>query len=784
MSIIQGTSKAAGGAGYEIDQSIRFNRDDTATLTKTFGTATNRKIFTFSVWVKNGKSSGSIIEHNTTGGVTWANIQFGGNRIDYFDYSGGSARIDLRSTAVFRDPSAWYHLVVAMDTTQGTASNRLKFYINGSQITSFGTSTYPSLNFEGFINSSVPHLIGKGVNGPFDGYLAEYHFIDGQALAPTDFGEYNDAGVWIPKEYDGSYGTNGFYITGETAGDLGEDFSGNGNDFTSSGLTTTDQMLDTPTDNYATLNPLLKHSSVTLADGNLEASSGTNGWFGSVGTIGIQLGDKVYFEGKCLTNTRLYFGLSRINGTGGSINPLSSSTFEGNRSDTDYMWRVTSANTVYYQTTNESVTVSAVAVNDIVGCSVDTDGTVKFYKNGTEIHSFSTTLVAGDTYMPVYSVNGATSTEKWEVRFGSTSISHQPTGFNLLRTSDMDGPTIADGSAHFNPVLFTGNSGTAFSVTGVGFQPDFVWGKPRSYADNHRLMDVVRGSTKQIISNSTGAEFTQAQGITSFDSDGFTVGTHNGLNTGTNTYVGWCWLADNTTGSSNTDGSITSTVSANTTAGFSISTYTGTGSNATVGHGLGTAPSVILVKERTSGSVENWEGFFSAIGPTKTLSLNKTAAEQTSSTRWNDTSPTSSVFSIGTAVAVNDSSGQYVAYCFAEIPGYSSFGSYEGNGSTDGSFVYTGFRPSFLLVKNIDAVESWQIRDSKRDPFNVSKEILYPNTSGAEATSGGGQFADLLSNGFKWRGADPGNNSAATFIYMAFAEAPFGGAGIAPATAR
>ena len=221
---------AAGqGGGYEIDQSIRFNTADTAKLTKTFGTATNRKIFTFSVWVKNGNSPGSIIEYNGTGGVTWANIQFGGNRLDYFDYSGGSARIDLRTSTLFRDPSAWYHLVVAMDTTQGTASNRLKFYVNGTQMTAFGTSTYPSLNFEGFINSAVSHLIGKGTNGHFDGYLAEYHFIDGQALAPTDFGETNSDGVWIPKEYGGSYGDNGFYLTGETASDLGEDFSGNNN---------------------------------------------------------------------------------------------------------------------------------------------------------------------------------------------------------------------------------------------------------------------------------------------------------------------------------------------------------------------------------------------------------------------------------------------------------------------------------------------------------------------------------------------------------------------------
>jgi hypothetical protein len=288
---------AAGqGGGYEIAQSIRFNNADDATLTRTFGTATNRKIYTLSVWEKNGNSAGSLLEYNATPGVTWANITFGQDgRVDFFDYSGGAARIDLRTSAIYRDPSAWYHVVVAVDTTQATSTDRIKMYVNGVQITAFGTSTYPSLNFEGFLNSSVLHLIGDGVNGPFDGYLAEYHFVDGQALAPTDFGEYNDAGVWIPIEASPTYGNNGFYITGETASDLGEDFSGNGNDFTSSGLATTDQMLDTPTLNYCTLNPLDEATQVTLADGNLRYQLSTNNYTAVRGTFGVSSG-KWYWE--------------------------------------------------------------------------------------------------------------------------------------------------------------------------------------------------------------------------------------------------------------------------------------------------------------------------------------------------------------------------------------------------------------------------------------------------------------------------------------------------------
>jgi len=801
MSIIQGNSKSSAAGGYTIDQSIRFNDDDSAYLEWSgySGSPTSGTDCTFSFWVKRCKLGATqvCIYGGDASGSTYEGIRFDSD--DQFRVFQASSAYDIITSQVFRDVSAWSHFVVAFDTDNGTAADRIKIYHNGSRITDFSLETNPSSGYVTNFNTGgageAIQVGREGGNSQFlDGYLAEINFVDGQALDPTSFGETNaDTGQWVPVRYTGSYGINGYYITGADSADLGADDSGNGNDFTSSGLTAADQTLDTPTDNYATLNPLLKHSSVTLADGNLEASAGTNGWFGSIGTVGIKLGDKVYFEGKCLTNTRLYFGLSRVNGSGGTIRPESDSTFEGGQSDTDYMWRVTDANTVYYQTTNQSVTVSAVAVNDIVGCSVDTDGTVKFYKNGTEIHSFSTTLVAGDTYMPVYSLNSATTTEKWEVRFGSTGISHQPTGFTTLNTANLPTPSITDGSAHFQLTLYTGDSSTDNTITGVGFESDFVWLKARTLGTggNHVLVDSVRGdgnspsATKELYSNLTNAE--SPTNIIGFNSDGFRLlSTGSGdarFNQSGQSYVAWCWKA-NGSGSSNEDGSINTTAtSANTTAGFSVSTYTGTGANATVGHGLGIAPSFVIIKSRND--THDWYVWTPALATTEFLQLNSTAAKGTASPEvWNSTAPTSSVVSLGTSIGVNRNTYNYVMYCFAEIPGYSSIGSYEGNGSTNGTFVYTGFRPSFLLVKNIDAADSWQIRDSKRDPFNVSKEILYPNTSGAEATSGGGQFGDLLSNGFKWRGADPGNNSAATFTYMAFAENPFGGNGAAPATAR
>jgi|DEB0MinimDraft_6_1074348.scaffolds.fasta_scaffold13777_1 hypothetical protein len=783
MSIIQGNSKSSAAGGYTIDQSIRFNDDDSAYLEWSgySGSPTSGTDCTFSFWVKRCKLGATqvCIYGGDASGSTYEGIRFDSD--DQFRVFQASSAYDIITSQVFRDVSAWSHFVVAFDTDNGTAADRIKIYHNGSRITDFSLETNPSSGYVTNFNTGgageAIQVGREGGNSQFlDGYLAEINFVDGQALDPTSFGETNaDTGQWVPVRYTGSYGINGYYITGADSADLGADDSGNGNDFTSSGLTAADQTLDTPTDNYATLNPLLKHSSVTLADGNLEASAGTNGWFGSIGTVGIKLGDKVYFEGKCLTNTRLYFGLSRVNGSGGTIRPESDSTFEGGQSDTDYMWRVTDANTVYYQTTNQSVTVSAVAVNDIVGCSVDTDGTVKFYKNGTEIHSFSTTLVAGDTYMPVYSVNGATSTEKWEARFGSTGISHQPTGFSLLRTSDMDDPTIADPSAYFQISLWNGNGSTQ-TITQDGnstFQPGWIWSKGRNNLQEHVVFDEVRGTTKYLKVSPAGTEGTQS-GVTAFNSDGFDLGSWAVTNGSGQTHVGWQWKAGGTSGSSNTDGSITSTVSADTTSGFSIATYTGNATvGATVGHGLGVAPKMVIVKSRSNS--ENWVVGHDSMGWTKGIYLNSTSAPFTLDIYWNNTAPTSSVVELHDHVTTNGSGYTYVMYSFAEVEGFSKFGSYTGNGSTNGAFIYTGFKPAFVLWKQYTnlGTNSWGIRDSARDPYNVVESVLRPDTSAAETTASSA-YADFLSNGFKLRATDGFVNKASSnYLYMAFAESPF-----------
>ena len=342
--------------------------------------------------------------------------------------------------------------------------------------------------------------------------------------------------------------------------------------------------------------------------------------------------------------------------------------------------------------------------------------------------------------------------------------------------------TIDDPSAHFYAYAFTKSSGTG-SATFDGnsdLQPDLVWVKPRSNADGHELWDSTRGVNSTLFSHATEAEDTAANRIVSFDTDGFTWGNAGNLNAA-GTFSSWAWKANGGTTSSNTDGSITSTVQANTDAGFSIITYTGNATNSTVGHGLGVQPSVIINKKR--GSTASWSVWHSALLGTQLLELNTTGATATVPAIWNSTVPTSSVFSIGTDGQTNSNNTTYVTYAFAEKQGYSKFGSYVGNGNADGPFIYTGFKPAFVLVKSSSATHNWHILDNKRDPENVVDKYVNPDNDVAEATF---TFGDFLSNGFKWRSSSGTsfNENGTSYIYMAFAENPFVTSTGIPTTAR
>ena len=339
--------------------------------------------------------------------------------------------------------------------------------------------------------------------------------------------------------------------------------------------------------------------------------------------------------------------------------------------------------------------------------------------------------------------------------------------------------TIDKPTDYFNTVLWTGNATDNRSITGVGFQPDWVWYKERSSTSWHNLQDVVRGASKQIHSNSTEAEATNTGTIKAFETDGFQIGTEADINENGQTYVAWNWLAGSTA-SSNTDGSITSSVSANTTAGFSIVSYTGTGSNATVGHGLGVAPSMIIFKNRSD--TEGWKVYHKSLGATKNLNFNETGGSQTQSGAFNDTEPTSSVFSVGTFNSTNGSSDNMIAYCFTEKKAFSKIESYTGNGSTDGVYLHLGFSASFIMFKRTDSTGAWVMKDNKRDTYNVATKYLYANASDSESTS---YNIDFTSSGVKLRGSDlQFNASGGSFIYMAFAESPFVTSTGIPTTAR
>ena len=345
--------------------------------------------------------------------------------------------------------------------------------------------------------------------------------------------------------------------------------------------------------------------------------------------------------------------------------------------------------------------------------------------------------------------------------------------------------TINKSTDHFNTVLYTGN-GSTNAITGVGFQPDWVWIKGRSYIDGHKAYDAVRGVAKDLTPNTTDAEGSTATGLTAFDSDGFTLGSWSNVNRSSETHVSWNWKA-NGQGSSNTDGSINTTyTSVNTTAGFSISQYTGNESGApkTVGHGLGVVPQVVLIKNLADGTL-NWSMYHHKLGNTKVINLNTTGSESTSSAYWNNTTPTTSVFTVNSNHTVNHTGTNFIAYCFAEKTGYSQFGSYTGNGNADGPFIYTGFKPAFLLAKESSSSgEGWIILDSVRNPGNLVKNSLQANITQAEETLTT-KSADFLSNGFKIRTTDGLQNSnGETYIYMAFAEVPLVGTNNTPALAR
>lgn len=776
------TIRLPGPSGKQVANSIRFRQSVSAYMQRTSAsTVTDGKKFTVSVWIKGRLSS--PIQNRTTIYATTSNN--GLISLDNYSYTQKmfvrhDASNDIRFDYIMDDQSRWYHLMIVTDTTSATAAERTVAYIDGKKIYSTAGSQ-PSQNYAGYLNAtSTTNWIGYDVNNWYsDMYMSEYYFIDGQALTPSSFGEYNSDGIWVPKGYSGSYGSNGFYLQ-FAPGAAGTDSSGNGNNWTLNNFNTTtsnntyDLLTSSPTDylsgSMTTANNAGNYCVISSIDTYATAGgwSVTNGglYLTSSATLGSVRGTIGFSSGKW------YWEVKYINGNSSEIAGISTPTSTsagGSAGGIGYY-----VNGSIYINGSASAYGTSVSAGDIIGVAVDMDnGKIWFSRNGTWQNSGDpaagtnpgTTGLSG-TYYPGFEDAASGTNATFEANFGQRTFAYTPpTGFKSLNTYNI--PRPADSSLWF-----------------YGDSPDLIWIKDRSASRSHSLNDSVRGAGLDLSSELTAVDY--GSGVVSeWNKFGMTVVYTAGnyrTNTSAENFVYWAWKAGGQA-VTNTDGTIASLVSANRQAGFSIVTWTGTGtSGQTVGHGLGNdTPELVIVKKRNK--VENW---YVAAYPLDNswnyayhLFLNTTGAKNGNNDPYyfnnagSSTAPTLSLNDGSSLNGGNESGIHYVAYCWNSVPGYSAFGSYTGNGSADGPFVYLGFRPRYLLIKRTDGgTQSWWILDTTTDSYNVMSKGLTANA--ADAESSGNTWADALSNGFKLRTTSIGvNTSSGTYIYAAFAEIPF-----------
>jgi hypothetical protein len=765
--LIQAASGVGGGDfyPYTVDNSCRFNKDDNAYLART-QTAGNSKTFTISAWVKRCylTDENVICGADTSGSNRFMWVFNAVDLLQIFDQQSGVVKCNVKTTAVFRDPSAWYHIVLAVDTTQGTAANRVKIYINGvEQVQAITTS--PALNQDLLWNTAIEHRIGSNVYTSaedMDGYMAEFAHIEDSQLTATSFGEFKN-GIWVPKSLTGlTFGSEGFLLDFANSAALGNDVSGNNNDFTPSGLAASDQMIDTPTNNFATLNPLwqINLASATeaaLSDGNLTSTTATNAQYNnSVATMPFPPTGKWYceviFTGT--VNSAIYMGviagLGQVPGATYNVNNF----YHAGDSSGDCGMAL-AGGTKRINQVNSSYG-SAVASGSVIQVAVDMDNNkIWFGDDGTYMASGDP--AAGTNYASnalvdeVFLVGTSyTSGDTYKVNFGQTAFAHTPpTDFLALSTANFPEPTIGPNSTTlpsevFATVLYTGN-GTVIgsgglAVTGVGFQPDMVWIKNRDAADQWMVFDSVRGVTKYWSLDSPDIEVTDTETLSTFDADGFTLGSNLAVNTNTEDYVAFCFKI---------------------TAGFfDIQSYSGTGVAKTEAHDLGVVPSFNIVKNLTvARSPRVYCESLPVTDPeTDRLLLDGDQAVTDSATTWNDTAPTSAVITVGTDAGVNEDTEEFIVYLFANMEGLCKVGYYEGNGNADGPFAYQGFLPDFVMLKRTDVANSWVVTNGITGPTNPDKFALRPNLPNAEDASA--LLQDYLSNGVKAREAGAGRNAS------------------------
>ena len=774
-------------AHYKIKNAALFD-GVTGYLSRTPAVAGNRTTWTWSGWVRRGDMTsdddifGTGASLNNTTNVNVHNIRITGDQLIVYGYSNGTQYHLVRTAAVFRDPTAFYHVVVAFDTTQSIASDRIKIYVNGVQLTSMSSASYPSLNWAGFINFNQVHSLsrylgnGSGTWGKLEGYMAEAHFIDGQALLPTDFGKTDlETGNWVARKYTGTYGTNGFYLDFSNSLNIGVDVSGNSNNFTKTGVVT--QVTSTPTDVAATLNPLAAVG-VTLTNGNRNVKYVTPGGYPNVYASMSPDGLKGYFEWDEPTSIDGIIGFQ----------PKSSLQSGDFYYTTPTFWFHTTDGSIH----NSSVTsltgyLVAPLSTERCGCAFDFTGGRRdvWFRNGT---GWGTNVGIGNPASGAYPAFTSTDltdaggynivfgpgAQDMNVYFSEAELTYAiPTGFKALTTNNLPAITAVDKNVdhHFKTVLYTG-TGVSHVVGGVGFKPDFVWGKSRSSLLNHVITDAARGVTKTLNPNMINAEAIVAQGLTAFGADGFTLGTDLALNTNTATYVAWCASLPNvkTSGWAGLPTITPTKEMYNADLGMSIVTYTGNGIvGATIPHSLGKKPGFVMVKNLDDG-ISPWAVYHVSNGATKVMYLNDSSGV-VAGTQWNNTEPNSQLIILGGNGTINWPNSRHVAYIFTESD-FIKIGSYIGNGSVDGPMINTGLRPSFMLRKHVALGGEWVIMDDVRDPHNPRVNRLSANGSWAEndATYLGAPpngSMDFLSNGAKVRSSNGNINTAnGVHIYM------------------
>ena len=838
--MIAGAAGAAGGGGitiydYQISKSVRMNKvadNDGANFSKTFsGSPTSTKKGTFSIWVKRvsvpSNETHAILVTGAGGGSSEQDIKFENNKLRL---SGYSPSMDLTTTQVFRDISTWYHIVVAWDTTQGTSTNRVKLYVNGEQITSFSASTYPSQDQVILWYSNTENRIGLqswNDNNVYNGYMAETIGIDGTTYAASDFGETVN-GVWVPKDASGlTFGNNGFYLNYASSGDLGNDVSGNNNDWTPNNLAPSDSMLDTPTfnsdsngGNMCTWNPLDAKNMAAPTEGNLSVDfSGTN--YNQIrGTMSIGNSGKWYME---LYKSGTYASYPAWGICDQSQILTSSYTTPGYlaKAMAGIAWDF-NASKVYksltYSESSSGTEIGATAnvytnTAQIVGMAIDLDNNKIFtHVNGTwdsgcgdpssggsgfdasglsGVNNLVPVMLPSSYNSPNYVLVGgfgADSTFAGLTSAGSgTDVNGYgnfkytvPTGYgaicqgNQSVADEVDPAQTEDNipTKLFSATTYTGNGSASARNIDTGVASDWVWIKNRGASGRNMLYDSTRGVGKYLHSDTNAAEDTSGTSLSAFNSNGFQLsddGTY--LNAGSNTYVAYNWRSNGGTTSSGS-GDLTSTHQVDPSGGFSIVKAVGDGGSGdkTVSHGLSAAPTAILAKNLDT--TYNWDTFWAEGLTASTYGIRLNTSDNEFSGRWGTVN--SSIFTCKdnyTWAGTNN----YIYYCFTNIEGYIKAGTYVGNGNDDGTFSYTGFKPAWLLIREV-AQDNWLLYNNKTLGYNLDSAgnaMVYPDTDNAEENQAS-RAIDILSNGFKLRTSNAtGNASGGNYIYLAFASNPF-----------